>query len=456
MMQRNHTYDVVVIGAGLSGLMAALGARRAGADVAVVAEGGGALELSSGNIDLLAGEWVALAEGHPYRLLGSDGVRQGLDGFLAAARAIGLPYIEDVDQQNQWTVTAVGSLRPTYLPAPGAAVVRPGEAVHVVGFRGLREFHPAVVAEGLRRAMPDTTVTWAWVDLPDWSCDAAAAGATVATYLAPQGGTAPRAAGPAAARAPLHPLQIARLLEVPSYRQQVAARLRDQSVGAPLLLPGVLGLENAATVRADLSAALGVPVAEIPLLAPSLPGLRLGSALTRHVQRAGVDLHKGARAIGATSDRGRVVSITCQTAAGAVEYRAEAFVLATGGLLGGGLGLGARGLDLDTQGSTRPHGQGPERPDEFPDRTLREPIFGLPVDVPAGPPASGDLLSPGGHAFVRAGLRTDQLLRPAGWTNLHICGKMLAGHDPYAEGCGGGVAIATGWRAGLLAGGATR
>jgi glycerol-3-phosphate dehydrogenase subunit B len=61
-----------------------------------------------------------------------------------------------------------------------------------------------------------------------------------------------------------------------------------------------------------------------------------------------------------------------------------------------------------------------------------------------------------GHAFVKAGIRTDETLRPRGWQNLYVCGKLLAGYDPYAEGSGGGVAVATGWRAGMLAGGAVR
>ncbi|HYF77408.1 MAG TPA: anaerobic glycerol-3-phosphate dehydrogenase subunit B [Symbiobacteriaceae bacterium] len=419
MKKRSHTYDVVILGAGLSGLMAALGARRAGADVAIVAEGGGALELSSGNIDLLAGPWDALPDGHPYRLIGADAVRQGMDEFVAAAHAMDLPYMEDVGQQNQWTVTAVGGLRSTYLPAPGAAVVRPGESVQVVGFRGLREFHPGVVAEGLHRAMPDLRVTWSWADLPE-------------------------------GLAGLHTLQIARRLEEPAYREQLATQLRSLNTGARLLLAGVLGLDNAAAVRNDLSAALGVPVAEVPLLSPSLPGLRLGSALVRHVQRAGADLHLGARATGATSEDGQVTSVTCLTAGGSIEYRAGAFVLATGGLLGRGLDVAAPSPGIKAApASVHVAAPAPARP-------LHEVIFGLPVDVPAGPLADADLLAPGGHAFVRAGIRTDAHLRPQGWTNLHICGKMLAGYDPYAEGCGGGVAIATGWRAGLLAGGATQ
>jgi len=134
-----------------------------------------------------------------------------------------------------------------------------------------------------------------------------------------------------------------------------------------------------------------------------------------------VTLCLGTRVTGARLSGGRVAAVT----AGATEFRAGSFVLATGGLLGQGLVVSHR--------------------------TVEEPVFGLPVES-LGCWADESLLPRGGHPFVRAGIRTDEALRPAGLANLHVCGRMLAGYDPYVEASGGGVAIASGWRAGLLAG----
>lgn len=388
MSSRSLSFDVVVIGGGLAGMMAALGARLRGAEVAVLAEGGGALELSSGCIDLCNGPTEQLPAVHPYRMIGADAVREALSAFLDVTRKMELPYVEPSDRRNVQTVTAVGTLRPTYLAAPGAAMVAPGAAIRMVGFRGMKEFHPDVVADGLRRAVPGVTVTAEWAELPS--------------------GTA-------------HPLQVARALEEPAHRTRLAAALEHGHES--LLFPAVLGLDGAEGVRSDLSAALGAPVSEVPLLSPSLPGLRLATRLSRHLQRLGVQLCWGAHATHATPDG----TITARAASGAVTYKAGAVVLATGGLLG-------RGLEVN-------------------DRTLVEPVFGLPVSRPEGAWAGRELLAPAGHAFIRAGIRTDANLRPDGRRNLYVAGKALAGYDPYAEGSGGGVAIATGWRAGTLAGG---
>lgn len=398
MSIRTFTYDVIVVGAGLSGLMAASAAAEKGASVAVLAEGAGMLELSSGSVDLLAGcenPWAAMAAlpaEHPYALVGPEAVRRGLGSFLALLDGT---YTERPDQRNQHTATAVGALRTTYLTAPGAPVIEAGKPVWVVGLTGLKEFNPAVVAAGLGGAAHSRV-------------DAGLPGG-------------------------LHPIQVARLLDEPAHRRNLAQALaaaRPAGVeGGIALLPGVLGLNRSKELLAELRAALRMEVGEVPLPAPSLPGLRLAATLGRLLQRRGVELISGVLVTGANHSAGRVTGLVARTPAGPAEFRAGAVVLAAGGLLGRGLVEGA-------------------------DRSLTEPIFGLPVVAPGQPWAQPDLLAPGGHAFVRAGIATDGHLRPAGWENLFLCGRMLAGYDPYAEGCGGGVAIATGTLAGSLAGGA--
>jgi len=259
----------------------------------------------------------------------------------------------------------------------------------------MRDFHPGIVAAGLERALPGTPVKWGWVELPQGAGD-------------------------------LHPVALARRLEKPVFRAEVGDRLTQAKSGADaslVLLPAVLGIENSAAVVGDLSKAVGAPISEIPLPPPSIPGLRLAHRLRRNLPH--VECLLGARVTGHQRDGERVTAVH----AGATELRANAFVLASGGLLG--MGLIAEGLHV------------------------REPIFGLPVETPD--PGDVKLWAAPRlvvQPFVKVGVRVDRTLRPAGWQNLYVCGRTLAGYDPYTEGCGGGVAIATGWRAGSLAGGA--
>jgi len=405
--------EVLVIGGGLSGMTAALAARRTGAEVTLVADGAGVLELASGCIDRLAVPFETLPPAHPYRLLGMETVDQELGDFQEEMARVGWGLSPGAKE----VITALGARRPTYLVGPGMTAPPPGEPVWVVGFRGLRDFDPAVVAAGLGGA------PWSWVDLPGQPEE-------------------------------VHPVALARLLQNEVYREEVidavlaardAAGLSVAGEGSGrrwVLFPAVLGLTGAEKVQADFATAVGMRLAEVLLPPPSVPGLRLAEALRRVVQQAGVDLALGARAVRAEVSNGRVHSVVCEGAGGQVTYEAGAYVLATGGLLGNG--LVADGL------------------------LVREPLFDLPVATPGGSGhgtarqdptgqdpsawAGADFLPAGGHPFVRVGVTVDEDLRPEGFSNLFVCGRTLAGYDPYAEGCGGGVAVATGGAAGRLAG----
>src|SRR5262245_21744535 len=93
--------DVVVVGAGLAGLTAAIRPAEAGASVDVVARGHAATHWTAGGLDVAApdgaetpGEGIARLQsvaGHPYTLLGRD-VAAGLDWFRATTSAAALEY----------------------------------------------------------------------------------------------------------------------------------------------------------------------------------------------------------------------------------------------------------------------------------------------------------------------------------------------------------------------------
>jgi glycerol-3-phosphate dehydrogenase subunit B len=186
--------------------------------------------------------------------------------------------------------------------------------------------------------------------------------------------------------------------------------------------PAVLGLKRAADVLADLQEALGCPVFEIPTAPPSVPGVRLYDALRRAVLALGGEIVLGPRVLG-WLERGQLQGVRADGPGGERRIRAGVVVLATGGLLGGGLEAGLDGM-------------------------LRETVFGLPVDAP---PLDEwfDPLFFGHHPVFESGVRANtwmQALDASGEvvsTRLYAVGGLLGGADRLGEHSAEGIALAT-------------
>jgi glycerol-3-phosphate dehydrogenase subunit B len=202
---------------------------------------------------------------------------------------------------------------------------------------------------------------------------------------------------------------------------------------AAFLLPPILGRTTPSTVVRALSKSLGVPCGETVAGVPSLPGLRLQEALTAAVGTAAVDVIAGE-----CQAKGLEGPFEILTAAGGVEVPADSVVLATGRFIGGGIRR---------------------------DLAFAETIFNLPVFSSSerlDRQFIGKLLdrrSASGHEAFRAGLRIDDRLRPltasgdAASSRLFAAGSVISGYDPAFDKTGLGVAIFTGYLAGLAAAG---
>ncbi len=407
-MRRRQRYDVVVIGAGTAGLVAAIRLAQAGANVCVVAKGVGSTHLAPGTIDVLGyapervespaqalPEFVTARPDHPYALLGDHVIAESIDWFIATAKDGPLPgYVYTGNlERNLMLPTAVGALKPSaVVPETFSA----GDAHHlgrvaIVGVAALRDFHPKLCAANLAAAGID------------------ARGISVEVELD---------------RADSSTLGLARLFDDRTWRTHFSGRL------APLLgaadhvaLPAMLGLSDPHAVLADLEARLGRRVFEIATLPPSVPGMRLFEILRHALRAAGGRIAFGAGVIAHAREGDRIVSIDTDTAGSQTTYAADAFVLASGGFHSGAIALDSHWqthelvLDLPLQGA----------PD------ADEPRFVAPYFDE--------------QPLARAGVAVDTELRATGVTNVVVAGASLPGAASWREASGEGVAMASGYRA---------
>ncbi|MCK5429870.1 MAG: FAD-binding protein, partial [Anaerolineales bacterium] len=176
---------------------------------------------------------------------------------------------------------------------------------------------------------------------------------------------------------------------------------------------------------------LGLPVFEIPILPPSVPGMRLHKILVAAIENNGGRVYTGMEAIHAESDDRRVIVVWTKAAAREKAHKAKATILATGGILGGGIKTTYNGY-------------------------AQEPVFNLPVSAPHNRSAwfSPNFLTPGGHPIFRSGIVVDNKFRPiiengqVEFENLYIAGSLLNNCEPIHERSLEGVAIGTGYAIG--------
>ncbi len=136
----------------------------------------------------------------------------------------------------------------------------------------------------------------------------------------------------------------ARALDLPEERARLAAELRPLvEPGELVALPAVLGMARPVEAWSDLQDRLGAPVAEVPTIPPSVPGMRLQAALVALLRDAGGDLVLGPTAEGVESAGGRVTGVRVRTAQRGRTLPADAVVLATGGFAAGGIVLDSHG-----------------------------------------------------------------------------------------------------------------
>ncbi|MCM2286040.1 MAG: glycerol-3-phosphate dehydrogenase subunit GlpB [Desulfobacula sp.] len=417
-MEAIHKTDLLIIGAGFSGMSAALFAANRNVN-AVVAGGAGGFEYSSGLLDLWGlsltqkgritkKPWAMLEKlsrqepGHPLARIQRKTIQQAFSELTAALKHQGLTYA-GYERKNTLVMTPFGTLRPTFRLTPAmrsnAEAVAAREPCLILDFKGLREFSAVFVREMMKKA---------------WK------GLRAETLEFPETRLQREVFTPFLARS----LETEQVQE--KFLTLIRSAVKDETwVG----LPAVLGIHSSEKILDRLQAESGLRIFEIPTSPVSVPGIRLKEALMRALDNTSVTLFQNRRVTEVNALPKGGFHCRLDSDIQPVIVHAKAVLLATGRFL-------SRGLYADRE-------------------KVHESLLGLPV----WQPESRDqwhqqaYFDPAGHRINRAGIETDAFLRPVGpdkrpvHETLFAAGTLLAHQDWIRSRCGSGLSIATAFKA---------
>ncbi|MDO9514592.1 MAG: anaerobic glycerol-3-phosphate dehydrogenase subunit B [Syntrophales bacterium] len=393
----NAIYDVVIIGGGMSGMMAAAALAKNGRKVAVISKGDPVCCFSTGCIDLLAdGDdplkgIASLPDNHPYHLVGEDAIAHSLDLFQGIMSEGGMPYVGDV-HANRRVLTSLGRCKSTCLVPETMEFsdFDSDEYIHVISFYKMKDFYPQYITSRY----------------------------TNAGYSVFDPGVITTAG-------------IAEKFENRPFLEAFISWVQGLDIPeGRIAMPAVLGRNLVGDVYHQISAGCGRKIFEIPTLPPSMPGLRLFGGLKKALLQKGVNLYWGKGIYSVEKLGNRIEAVTLASSGRATRVEGRAFILATGSFVSGGLQA-----SMDT---------------------VTETVFDLPAYLPGARETwFNDDFFAAGHEIEKAGIRVDSSFRPVDTEieNLYVCGSILAFSEVMKYRCGHGMAIATGVAAANACGG---
>ncbi len=400
-------FDSIIIGGGLSGLVAGIRLARERRKVAVVSNGQSALHFCSGSFGLLGyadGQAVehpldamrALDASHPYRLIGlerAEALADSVPTFFSEASIT----LKGSCRENHYQFTPLGILKPAWLTMGDFMSCRAAgpsfKRCVIVNFKVYLDFYPHYLAEGLQRL--------------GISCSIAEVEVDAVERLRHSSGD-------------MRASSIARQLRGDSLEQFAMQINRVCSHADAVLIPAVVGFDSEEQLAA-LRRMVTVPLYCVPVTPMSVSGLRAQLLLRRHFERLGGTYLLGDNAVAASFGADGSLQSIETAGLGSDALEADTFVLATGGIF-------SRGIVAE------PH-------------RIYEPLLGVDVD------ATDDRdrwYRPGffeKQPYMSFGAGVDNAFHPSRQgrvcPNVYAAGAVLGAYDGLSEGSGSGVAILT-------------
>ena len=386
-------FDVVVIGSGLSGVMAALRASSQGKKVAIVRKGWGASALTGGIFEIAPtqGEEVQFSSilldlkqknsYHPYHHLDLEMLSTAFELFKKF-----FPLkIQGSYTENQVFLLDTGFFR------RAAFAMEP----QFLDFRTI----------GRKKVLTlGTDFSWFQESL-------------------------------------LLPKMLAKKLDHPDEVRSLAQRLKSKSHLNQvdlLVLPPVLGLDFFSDMKRELEHLLGLPVFESVATIPSVPGLRFQKALDASLRKASIPIVQG-KVQSFDHHQKRVTSLRVsdelETELNETTLEADTFILATGKFFSGG--LRKESVFWETVFHLPLFFENEKINDCPPQKLLKKKFFKS-------------------QPLFQCGVKTNSALIPLDefgepcYENVRACGTLLQGFDPAQDGTCFGVQLLSGYKAAYI------
>ncbi|WP_019240324.1 MULTISPECIES: FAD-binding protein [Bacillus] len=308
-------YDVVIVGQGLSGLLSAIWAREEGKRVAVVSNGLGKILQSTGVFDLIPGtdaDFDSFSTFHGLNTNFKTHSINGIEKFKTLVRRLDCDYLGKVTHPVE-IATASGHVKTTALyPDTIRPVPMKGRAI-VVGFKELMDFQPSYLKGNLQKYRPDLKINAISVSLGK---------NTLRTMTQ---------------------IDVARTLEQKDVRQHVINQIKNTLIEKNManadfmIFPSCLGIDLWKDVKNHFQNELKTIVSEAPGLPPNAAAIRLYEKLRKEAVKLGVRFYADTKVVGCTVSNNLINSLEVQNVNAKNQIQASHYVIATGGVLGGGL-----------------------------------------------------------------------------------------------------------------------
>lgn len=412
-------YDVVVIGAGLSGLFAALTSVSRTSRTIVLARGIGNISSSDGYIGMLGynpdtgnsdiknpiAEIEKLIEKrpeHPYSSVGRAMIQESIDFFLKTLSEIGMPYSGSVEK-NLMMPTSAGTFIPAaFVPETQVCDLSGFKEIIILGISEFMDFFPELFCGNISSEYKKAEISVQWISL-----------------------------GIKADRG-LNAIDIANALESKEIRAKLIDKLKAvRKKGSLFILPAVLGFRKSNQVISEIRSEIDAHILEIPTLPPVITGCRLENSLQVLLLKRGVEILTGNSVTVSETNGKTCLEVALNSGKRIIKkIKGKSFILATGGVLGGGIEVGMN--------------------------DMKETVFDLPVKQIW--PNGDNYFERKGITVSSSGIFVNKCLQPLAtdskeiiFENIFVAGSALSGYDQYMEKSCNGVNIATGYKAGINA-----